>query len=262
MNSVLYKCNVMHHRLEPKKHSFNYDVFMFYIDLEEIDMLTKKLWLFSKNAFNAFSFHDKDHLGVNKENANDAISSKLKSFVSSNGINLGEGRIMLLSNLRTMGYVFNPVSFYFCFNLKNELECAVVEVCNTFREIKLYFIGKENIKENTCRLSTKKHFYVSPFIDLDTTFDFNLEIPDRELKIHIDDYKEGKRFFLSALTGVQDRLTNLNLLWYTLRFPLITLQIIALIHWHALRLWFKKIPYHKKNANLELQKNVLKPYKI
>ena len=261
MNSVLYKCNVMHHRLEPKRHSFNYDVFMFYIDIEEIDMLAKKYWLFSRNAFNAFSFQDKDHLGVTNENQNDSIRTKLKAFVKTQGTDLGEGRIMLLSNLRTMGYVFNPVSFYFCYDLQNQLSCAVVEVCNSFREIKLYYIGKENIEGNKCHLNTKKLFYVSPFIDLDTTFDFNLEIPGEKLKIHIDDYKDGKRFFLSALTGKKEPLTNLNLLWYTVRFPLITLQIIAKIHWHALLLMLKKIPFHKKMANMDLQKNVLKPFK-
>jgi DUF1365 family protein len=262
MNSVLYKCNIMHHRLEPRKHSFNYDVFMFYLDIEELDLLKKKLWLFSKNAFNAFSFHDKDHLGVNTENKTDSLRTKINAFLQEKGINIGTGRIMLLSNLRTMGYVFNPVSFYFCYNDKNILECAVVEVCNTFKEIKLYFIGKENIDGTTCHLNTEKYFYVSPFIDLDTSFDFNLEVPAEKLKIKIDDYKNGKRFFLSALTGTKKSLNNLNLLWYTLRFPFITLQIIVLIHWHALLLWIKKIPFHKKDANMNLQKNVLKPYKF
>ena len=252
----------MHHRLEPKKHRFNYDVFMFYLDINEIPLLTKNLKLFSFNKFNAFSFHDKDHLGNDQKNTGWNIRSKIKTYIKSKGCEIGEGKIMLLSNLRTFGYVFNPVSFYFCYNEHRELQCAVVEVCNTFREVKLYFIGKEAIQGTNCRLNTEKYFYVSPFIELDTTFDFNLEVPGEKLKIHIDDYKDGKRFFLSTLTGNRVKLNNLNLLWYTLRFPLITLQIITLIHWQALLLWFKKIPFQKKDANMNLQKDVLKPYKI
>jgi hypothetical protein len=164
---------------------------------------------------------------------------------------------MLLTNLNILGYNFNPVSFYFVLNEKNEAECAIAEVSNTFREMKLYFLGKELFKDNKFHLNTIKHFYVSPFIDHDANFDFNLYVPGEKLNIRIDDHKNNERFFISTLTGLKKPLSNANLLRYSFRFPFLTLRIMTLIHWNALLLWIKKTPYHKKAAFPELQKDVL-----
>lgn len=253
---------VMHNRLKPKRHRFNYNVFMFYIDLDEIDILTKKLILFSHNAFNFFSFRDEEHLQLPAGNPDASKNTKeqLIDFLAQNGLNIGQGKIMLLTNLNVLGYNFNPVSFYFCFAEDGKPLCSVAEVSNTFREMKPYFIGGENFAGGRFHLNTGKYFYVSPFIDPDTDFDFNLGIPGEKLNIKIDDYKDGERFFISTLTGRKAVLTNGRLFWYSARFPLITLRIIALIHWNALLLWFKKIPFHPKAANQHLQKNVYRKY--
>jgi len=102
---------------------------------------------------------------------------------------------------------------------------------------------------------------VSPFIEMDTNFDFDLHIPGEKLQVKIDDYdKEGNRFFISTLSGVRKQLKDSTLLLYFFSFPFITLKIISLIHWQAFKLWLKKIPYHKKNDDLHLQKEVYKPY--
>lgn len=262
MNSCLYRATVMHNRLEPKKHRFHYKVFMFYIDLDELEMLQKKLWLFSTNKFNVFSFRNKEHLQLPSENPDSTKSTKqhIISFLEQNGISFVDQRIMLLTNLNILGYNFNPVSFYFVLNKNNEAECAIAEVSNTFREMKPYFLGKEQLKDNTFHLNTTKYFYVSPFIDHDANFDFKLTIPDEKLNIRIDDVKNEKRFFISTLTGSKKNLTNTNLLFYTVRFPFLTLRIIFLIHWNALMLWLKKLPYHKKTANSDLQRDVYRKY--
>jgi DUF1365 family protein len=101
---------------------------------------------------------------------------------------------------------------------------------------------------------------VSPFIDHDADFDFNLAVPGSKLNVKIDDYKNGERFFISTLTGKQQPLTNTRLFWYSLRFPFITLRIITLIHWNALLLWMKKIPFRRKNQNQQLQRDVYRKY--
>jgi hypothetical protein len=168
---------------------------------------------------------------------------------------------MLLTNLNVLGYNFNPVSFYFCYNEKNEIACAVAEISNTFREMKLFFLGKENLKEGKFHLDTKKYFYVSPFIDHDASFDFDLSVPGDKLNIRIDDHKDGDRFFISTLTGIRKEISNWNLFFYSLRFPLIPLRIITLIHWNALLLWLKKIHYHKKAEFPELQRDVHRKYR-
>ncbi len=250
----------MHHRLEPKQHRFHYNIFMFYIDLDKIDVLTKKLWMVSRNRFNFFSFKDDEHIQLPRENPDKSKNTKqhITAYLNQNGINEGLDKIMLLTNFNVLGYNFNPVSFYFCFDKNAEPLCAVAEIGNTFGEIKPFFLGKKQFDSTKFYLNTTKYFYVSPFIDHDTQFDFNLVIPDEKLNIRIDDFKNEKRFFISTLTGIRKPINNFNLLWYSIRFPFITLKIISLIHWHAVKLWFKKLPYHKKTANPELQKDVFR----
>lgn len=259
MNSCLYKANVMHHRLEPKKHRFNYNVFMFYVDIDELDMLTKRLWMFSRNKFNFFSFRDSEHLQlpIDKPDKSKNVKQHIADYLAQQGIEWMGGRIMLLTNMNVLGYNFNPVSFYYCFDKNGQSLCVVPEIGNTFGEMKLFILKKEHFSAEKFHLNTTKYFYVSPFVDHDTNFDFNLYIPDEKLNIRIDDYKNEKRFFISTLTGARKPLNNLNLLWYSIRFPFITLKIITLIHWNALVLWMKKIPYRKKGENPELQRDVM-----
>lgn len=254
----------MHHRLAPKVHRFHYNIFMFYLDLDEIDGLVKKFKFISRNRFNLFNFRDKDHLQLPRENpdASKNIKQHITGYLKENGINIGNGRIMVLTNLCTFGYQFNPVSFYFCYNQLGQPVCSVVEVCNTFLEMKPYFLGPDTFNNGQFRLNTTKYFYVSPFIDMDANFDFELKIPGEKLTVKIDDYdKDGNRFFISTLTGSRKPLNDAALLYYFISFPLITVKVIVLIHWQALRLWFKKISFHKKNDDIGLQKEVYRPYK-
>lgn len=253
----------MHHRLVPKVHRFHYSVFMFYLDLDEIDNLSKRMIFISRNRFNLFNFRDKDHLQLPKENPDTSknIRCHITSYLQTNGVTIGKGRIMVLTNLCTLGYQFNPVSFYFCYDEQGKPVCSIVEVCNTFLEMKPYFLSAGTMQGGQFKLNTEKYFYVSPFVDMDTNFDFDLHIPGEKLQLKIDDYdKDGKRFFISTLTGTRRELKDPALLLYFISFPLITLKVISLIHWQALKLWLKKIPYHKKNDNLHLQKEVYRQY--
>lgn len=258
MNSCLYRALVMHNRIAPKKHRFHYNVFMFYIDLDEIDLLTKKFFLLSRNKFNFFSFRDSEHLQLPMDAPDKSKSTKqhILDHLSQNGITEPIHRIMLLTNLNVLGYNFNPVSFYFCYDEAGAVVCAVAEIGNTFGEMKPFILTKDNFSNGKFHLNTTKYFYVSPFIDHDTNFDFNLELPGEKLNIRIDDHKDGERFFISTLTGSRKAMSNGNLLLYSMRFPFITLKIITLIHWNAILLWMKKLPYHRKSENQELQKDV------
>ena len=263
MNSCLYRAKVMHNRLAPKKHRFHYNVFMFYIDLDEIDLLRKKLTMFSHNRFNFFSLKDNAHLQLPAGNPVKAksIREQIVDYLAGNGIKENPARIMLLTNLHVLGYNFNPVSFYYCFDKDNQIICSIAEVGNTFGEMKPYLLPRDRFDGEKFHLSTTKYFYVSPFIDHDANFDFNLYVPGDKLNIRIDDYKNDERFFISTLTGTKKKLTNRMLLWYSIRFPFITLKIISLIHWNALKLWIKKVPYHKKADHQELQQDVYRRYK-
>lgn len=263
MNSCLYKAQVMHHRLTPKVHRFHYNIFMFYLDLDEIDQLHKKSWFISRNRFNIFNFRDKDHLQLPKENPDTSknVRQHITNYLKENNVEIGNGKIMLLTNLCTLGYQFNPVSFYFCYDENDQPICAVVETCNTYLEMKPFFLGNQNLSNSKFQLKVPKYFYVSPFIDMDTFFDFNLQIPDEKLSIKIDDHdKQGNRFFISTLNGKRKALNDKNLLLYFISFPFITIKVITLIHWQALKLWLKKLPYHPKASNKELQRDVYRPY--
>jgi DUF1365 family protein len=209
--------------------------------MDELQLMHKQLRMFSFGKFNFFSFRNNEHLQLPAGNPDKSLSTKthIINYLSQNGFSYSDQRIMLLTNLNILGYNFNPVSFYFIINKEGNAECAIAEVSNTFREMKPYFMAKEHFKDGVFHLNTKKYFYVSPFIEHDTEFDFNLAVPEEKLNIRIDDYKDGERFFISTLTGKKQKLNNLNLLWYSVRFPLITLRIISLIHWQALLLWLK-----------------------
>jgi uncharacterized protein len=237
---------------------------MFYLDLDEIDEVSRRLRWMSRNRWNLFNFRDKDHvqLPADAPDSSKSVRQHLTDYLLTKGVQIGKGRIQLLTNLCTLGYQFNPVSFYFCYDGQDQPVCSVVEVGNTFREMKLYFLGGDSRQGRAFRSNLPKFFYVSPFIDMDTHFDFDLEIPDENLRLKIDDYdKEGKRFFISTLSGRRKTLSDANLLRYFFGFPLITLKVIGLIHWQAFRLWLKKLPFHKKADRKDLQREVLRPYK-
>lgn len=261
MKSFLYRAKVMHNRTSPKKHRFHYNVFLFCIDLDAMDEDFKQVALVSRNRFNLFSFYDKDHPVNEKAGEKGNVREELNSYLKTNGIEQPPARVLLVTNLRLLGYVFNPVSFYFCFGGNDQPVCCVAEVQNTFKEMKMFFLGKNCLKEHSFHLRTKKYFYVSPFIDHDAEFDFRLDVPTEKLNIRIDDYKNDERFFVSTLSGKKKALTTGRLLAYFFRFPFITLQIIFLIHWNALLLWMKKIRFYKKTEHADLQRDLMRKYK-
>lgn len=242
----------MHHRMEPKQHRFIYDIFMFYLDLDELDTIAEKFKLFARNGFSVFNYKDSDHLFYSGSTQREAITA----YLQQNGITSPVGRIMLLTHVRMFGYIFNPVSFYFIFDDNDQPLCAIPEVGNTFGELKPYLVHRKSDSAQTFYLRTSKYFYVSPFIDMDAEFEFDLALPDERLMIRINDFQNKRRFFISTLTGNRRGLTDARLAFYVLRFPLITLQVIFFIHWQAFRLWLKKLHYHKKTDFPELQREV------
>ena len=256
MNSCLYQCDVMHHRLEPKKNRFLYKIFMVCFDLDEIDALTQKLRLFSRNRFNLFDFRDSDHM----ESSGRTLKENILEYARSRGVELPGGRVTLVTHVRFLGYIFNPVCFYFCYDKEDRLACAVVEVENTYREKKRYWLGSETLKNGTFHQRVPKYFYVSPFADLDAEFEFKLAPLGESLAVYIDDWKEGRKFLLTSLTGSRQILTDANLLWNTLKFPFVTLKVIFLIHWQALILKWKGLPHLRKADNPQLQQEVHNAY--
>lgn len=263
----------MHARFSPRAHRFVYRLFLFALDLDELDGLHRRLRLFSRHRRNLYSFRDSDYLPVyeRRHNSSDGhreqggapapgLKARLVAHLAAHGLDLADGRVLLVTLPRVAGYLFNPVSFYFCFDRAGAPVAAIAEVTNTFREMKPYLLGPETCADGAFRLRIPKHFYVSPFSDVDVAFDFKLRAPGARLAVRIDDYAGGIRTLTSTLAGPRRELTDGRLAWFALKYPLITLKVIGLIHWHALRLWLKAVPWFAKSARATDQRDLYRPH--
>ena len=253
----LYECSVTHSRLKPKRHAFDYRVFMISVDLDELPSLARRTCGFSHNRFNLFSIDDRDHVTLGLPGG---IKENLIAWMISQGLDCPENiRVQLVTFPRVFGYGFNPVSFYFINSGSDEPIATVAEVVNTYREMKLYLVDHLGA-EGMWHRRMAKNFYVSPFSDAGDEFDFKIGIPDTEWRVNIDNYSGGERVLLSAIRGEQRVCSSVRLLGYAFKYPLLSLKIIGLIHWHALLLWVQRVPFFRKAARSEVQLDVMRPH--
>ncbi len=254
--SALYDCRVVHARLWPRVHRLAYRLFWFALDLDDVEKLPRS-GLVGRGPLCLYRFRAQDHLcfpGPEEQ----PLKQKLSDYLRQQFIKWDGSRALLVTQLRFLGYVFNPVSFFFCWNTDGSPAAVVAEVGNTFGEMKLYALGPDSLLGGVFKRRVPKHFYVSPFTDLLTEFEFRLAPPGARLLLDVDDYKEGQRILVATLQGRRRALSRANLVWATLRFPAVTLQIIFLIHFNALLLWVKRVPYFAKRSGKQEQRNVLR----
>jgi DUF1365 family protein len=162
---------------------------------------------------------------------------------------------------RFLGYVFNPISICFCFRSDGTPHASVVQVGNTFRELKPYLVPRAPEGKCDFEVRVPKEYYVSPFSPVDLEFHFRFHLPDERLHVFIDDYDAEGKVLVSTLTGQRRELTFGNLAKFTAKFPFITLKVIGLIHWQAFRLWLKRVPFYWKETRAEDQRGVFRPHK-
>ncbi len=275
MNSCLYECHVMHARFSPRPHRFLYRIFLFALDLDELATLDRGMPLFSVGRRNLYSFREGDFLPTDETLHNrtaepprgarepsGGLRQRVTAYLAAHGVTLDGGRVVLVTLPRVAGYLFNPVSFYFCYDRAGAPLAAIAEVTNTFKEMKPYFLGPDAqaAQNGEFRVRVPKHFYVSPYSDVDVAFDFTLRTPGDRLSVQIDDYVGTERTLTSALTGDRRELTGARLAWFSLKYPLITVRVIALIHWHAFRLWLKRVPWFAKAARPSDQRDLYRPH--
>jgi DUF1365 family protein len=244
MNSCIYNGEVTHTRFKPVRHFLKYKTFSLLIDLDEINILDKSIGIFSHNKFNIFSFYDKDHGDRDGGNLKDWVISNLKKFRIKENIT----NIKVLCYPRILGYVFNPLSIFYCYE-KDKLVAIFYEVKNTFNEQHTYIFKIKNNEEiiQKCR----KKFYVSPFMDMETFYNFKLLNPNDKLSVFIKQTDADGTILTATQTGDKKEFSFKQLAINFIKYPLMTIKIISSIHYEALLLWKKGAIYRKREVKLK-----------
>jgi uncharacterized protein len=235
--SGVFAGTLRHRRLTPVTHAFTYPLFMVLLDIDRLPQLMAVSRLTSYNRWNWASFDERDHLGDPAR----PLRERLAADAARQAITLPEGRIFLLTHLRYLGYCFNPVSFFYCFDASDRLQVVLAEVHNTFGGSHHYWLRPEPASP-TFRSAAAKSLYVSPFMPVDMDYDFAFTPPTGHLVAHMETVKDGSVCFDATLSLERRPWSALEIRRALVRYPAMTANVVAGIHWQALKLWWKGVP--------------------
>ncbi len=233
---------VMHKRLRPREHRFRYHVY--YICFPLSALLKLKSPLFGVERWRPFAFYNKDHGPCDGSALDTWIGTILQKF----NIESADGEVVLMTHPRVLGYAFNPVSFWFCLDKSGNLRAVLAEVHNTFGERHCYLIAHEDQRPMTQNdwFTSKKVFHVSPFMEVRGEYRFRFAYGEERVGVWIDYETEEGEMLQTSVAGKREPLTDGFLLKVFFRYPMMTLKVIGLIHFEAIRLLAKKIKYVPK----------------
>ena len=246
MTSFIYNGTVIHQRFKPKIHLFKYRVFSLLIDLSELKNLDRKIKFFSLNRFNLISFFEKDHGDRDGSSLIDWVKKNLRD----NAIDSTNIKIKLFCYPRIFGYVFNPLSVFYVYDLNDKLSAILYEVKNTFNEQHTYIFNVKN-NQNLIQHNCRKKFHVSPFIEMNCNYFFRLLRPGEKISVVIDQYQENEKILFASQDGKRANFTSSELIKSYLKHPLMTFKIIVAIHFEAFKLWIKGIRFIKKKIKIK-----------
>jgi hypothetical protein len=235
---------VRHRRHAPQAHAFRYRICMLYIDLDELEHVFDERWLWSVGRRNIAQFRRSDYLGDAQVPLADAVRERVRRETG----RAPTGPIRLLTHLRYFGHCFNPVSFYYCYADDGKtLDSIVAEITNTpWQERHSYVlpVGSAERRGRAFAWALRKAFHVSPFLPLQRDYAWRFTAPSDSLHVHMDVLKDAITEVDATLSLDRRELTAANLARVLVRFPAMTLRVVAAIHWQALRLWLRRTPVY------------------
>jgi DUF1365 family protein len=241
LRSGLYVGRVRHRRFAAKPYCFATRVAFAFLDLDEIERAFAGRWWWSATRPAPVRFRRADYFGPPDRPLDDAVRDAVAARL---GVR-PDGPVRVLTNLRYFGYVFNPVTFYYCYDAADRLAAVLAEITNTpWRERHHYVVPVPPGEEPVVRASFPKAFHVSPFQPMEQDYRWSFTAPGRQLVVHMDNLHGGEVVFDATLNAERREWTTANL-WRTwLRHPWMTAKVIAMIHFHAFVLWCKRAPFH------------------
>lgn len=240
MQPAIYTGILKHRRFEPARHEFTYPLFMVFLDIDRIPELMRVSSFASYQRFNWASFCERDHFG----NPALPLRERLAVDAAKHGIRLPDGPIFLLTHLRYLGYNFNPISLFYCYNREGHLETVLAEVNSTFGESHNYWLSAANqIPAPQARIyRCPKAMHVSPFMPMELDYRFVLPPPAEQLSATMNTLDGEHSIFDATLLLKREPWSAASLHRALLRFPWVTAKVMAAIHWEALKLYLKKVP--------------------
>lgn len=242
----------MHRRLRPTEHQFSYGVFFLRLPLSQLPVARNR-WL-SVNSFNLLSLYTKDY------GARDGtdVEQWARCLLETNGLSVADGEIVLQTFPRLLGYVFNPISIYYCYDKSGDMRAAICEVSNTFGERHNYLVAHEHGEPIIASdwIVARKVFHVSPFCEIRGYYRFRFEQDAGRAFAQIDHFDgnaDEDKLIVTTIHGAPQALTSANAVSTFLRFPLMTIGVVARIHWQAWKLWRKSVPFFAKPEPPSLQ---------
>jgi DUF1365 family protein len=237
--SALYIGDVTHKRFRPRVHTLRYGIFQIYLDLDEAQALSDASLVFGFNKSRLLSFFERDH----GDGSATPLKAQIEARVAAEGYATG-GPVRVMGLPRVFGFVFNPITLYFCHRPDGALSAMVYEVNNTFGDRTTYVLpatGRPVVEHGAA-----KSMHVSPFMDMDHHYDFLLHEPDEKFLLSIHVRRSDVLWLTAGFAAERRPFTDRALLAAWASHPLLTLKVVAGIHWEALKIWLKGVGYRGK----------------